>query len=150
FIAVTAYGIYLFAYVVNTRYRFIKLGKKTEFDLKLKERMKDIGTIVFGQKKLLKYKKSGIIHVMMFYGFILVQFGAIEMCFKGLSSSNRLTSGLLYPAFTFFQEIVTLTLLVAVVWAFYLRYIDRIVRLKKTLFARLVLNFSGTLMLSVL
>src|SRR5699024_12871320 len=73
FIAVTAYGIYLFAYVVKTRYRFIKLGKKTEFDLKLKERMKDIGTIVFGQKKLLKDKKSGIIHVMMFYGFILVQ-----------------------------------------------------------------------------
>src|SRR5699024_10305859 len=61
FLAVSAYGTYLFAYVVNTRYRFIKLGKKTEFDLMLKERMKDIGTIVLGQKKLLKDKKSGII-----------------------------------------------------------------------------------------
>ncbi|HLR22472.1 MAG TPA: (Fe-S)-binding protein, partial [Pseudogracilibacillus sp.] len=150
FIAVTAYGIYLFAYVVNTRYRFIKLGKKTEFDLKLKERMKDIGTIVFGQKKLLKDKKSGIIHVMMFYGFILVQFGAIDMFVKGLSPGNHLPFGPLYPAFTFFQEIVTLTILVAVVWAFYRRYIERIVRLKKTLFAGLVLIFIGTLMLSVL
>src|SRR5699024_1179444 len=89
FIAVTAYGIYLFAYVVNTRYRFIKLGKKTEFDLKLKERKKDIGTIVFGQKKLLKDKKSGIIHVMMFYGLILVQVGAIYMFFKELSPGNN-------------------------------------------------------------
>ena len=150
FIAVTAYGIYLFAYVVNTRYRFIKLGKKTEFDLKLKERMKDIGTIVFGQKKLLKDKKSGTIHVMMFYGFILVQFGAIDMFVKGLSPGNHLPFGPLYPAFTFFQEIVTLTILVAVVWAFYRRYIERIVRLKKTLFAGLVLIFIGTLMLSVL
>src|SRR5699024_9602982 len=148
--AVSADGSYLFAYVGNTRYGFIRLGKTTELDLKLKERMKDIGTIVFGQKKLLKDKKSGIIHVMMFYGFILVQFGAIDMFVKGLSPANHLPFCPLYPAFTFFQEIVTLTILVAVVWAFYRRYIERIVRLKKTLFAGLVLIFIGTLMLSVL
>src|SRR5699024_12350572 len=56
----------------------------------------------------------------------------------------------LYPAFTFFHEIVIFTILVVVVWAFYRRYIERIVRLKKTLFAGLVLIFIGTLMLSVL
>src|SRR5699024_1283148 len=150
FIAVTAYGIYLFAYVVNTRYRFIKLGKKTEFDLKLKEQIKDNGTIVFQQKKLLKDKKSGIIHVMMFYGFILVQFGAIDIFVKGLSPGNHLPFGPLYPAFTFFQEIVMLTILVDVVWAFYRRYIERRVRLKKSLFAGLVLIFFGTFMLSYL
>src|SRR5699024_7240531 len=122
FIAVTAYGIYLFAYVVNTRYRFIMLGKMTEFDLKLKERMKVIGMIVFGQKKLLMDIKSRIIHVMMFYCFFLVQFGTIDMFVKVLLLSNHLPFGPLYPAFTFFQEIVTLTILVAVVWAFYRRY----------------------------
>src|SRR5699024_11097960 len=99
FIAATAYGIYLFAYVVTTRYRFIKLGKKTEFDLKLKERMKAIGTIVFGQKKLLKDKKSGIIHVMTCYGFILVQFAAIDMFVRGLSPGNNFAFGSFYPAF---------------------------------------------------
>ena len=150
FIAITAYGIYLFAHVVRTRYQFIKLGKKTEFDLQLKERLKDIGTIVFGQKKLLKDKKSGTIHVMMFYGFILVQFGAIDMFIKGLAPGNHLPFGPVYPAFTFFQELVTLTILVAVVWAFYRRYIEKLVRLKKTLYAGLVLIFIGTLMLSVL
>src|SRR5699024_11712191 len=97
--------------------------------------------IVFGQKKLLKDKKSGIIHVMMFYGFILVQFGAIDMFVKGLSPGNHLPFGPLYPAFTFFQEIVTLTILVAVVCAFYRCYIIRIVHLKMTLFAIIVLIF---------
>src|SRR5699024_9766546 len=97
--------------------------------------MKDIGTIVFVQKKLLKDNKSDIIQEMMFYGFILVQFGSIDMFVKGLSPGNHLPFGPLYPAFTFFQEIVTLTILVAVVWAFYRRYIERIVRLKKILFA---------------
>src|SRR5699024_9000098 len=82
--------------------------------------------------------------------FILVQFWAIDMFVKGLSPGNHLPFGPLYPAFTFFQEIVTLTILVAVVWAFYRRYIERIVRLKKTLFAGLVLILICTLMLSVL
>src|SRR5699024_3953442 len=97
FIEVTTYCIYLLAYVVNTRYRFIKLGKKTDFDFKLKERLNDIGTIVFGQKKLLKDKQSGIIHVMMFYGYILVQFGAIDLFVKGLSPGNHLPFAPLYP-----------------------------------------------------
>src|SRR5699024_12344334 len=129
FILVTVYGLFLFVKAVATRVSYMRLGKKTEFDLALKERLLDVWHIVFGQSKLLKDKKSGIIHVIMFYGFILVQFGAIDMFVKGLSPGNHLPFGPLYPAFTFFQEIVTLTILVAVVWAFYRRYIERIVRL---------------------
>src|SRR5690625_752302 len=150
FIAVTAYGIFLFAKVVSTRVAYIKLGKKSEFDLALKDRLKDILVIVFGQSKLLKVKKSGIIHVMMFYGFILVQFGAIDMFVKGLAPGKHLPFGIFYPGFTFFQELVTLTILVAVVWAFYRRDIEKLVRLKKGFYAGLVLIFIGTLMISVL
>ncbi|MEX2461570.1 MAG: hypothetical protein WD469_09810 [Paenibacillaceae bacterium] len=36
FILVGAYGIYLFLYLIKTRYDYIKLGKKIEFDLNLK------------------------------------------------------------------------------------------------------------------
>ena len=150
FIAVTAYGIFLFAKAVATRIAFIKLGKKSEFDLALKERLRDVWVIVFGQSKLLKDKKSGIIHVMMFYGFILVQFGAIDMFVKGLAPGKHLPFGPLYPGFTFFQELVTLTILVAVIWAFYRRYIEKLVRLKRGFYAGLVLIFIGTLMVSVL
>lgn len=150
FIAVTAYGIFLFAKAVSTRVAYMKLGKESEFDLALKERLRDIGVIVFGQSKLMKDKKSGIIHVMMFYGFILVQFGAIDMFIKGLAPGKHLPFGMFYPGFTFFQEIVTLTILVAVVWAFYRRYIEKLVRLKRGFYAGIVLLFIGTLMLSVL
>ncbi|WP_163969469.1 heterodisulfide reductase-related iron-sulfur binding cluster [Oceanobacillus halotolerans] len=150
FLAITGYGIYLFAKVVATRVSYIKLGKKSEFDREFKERFKRIGKIVFGQSKLLKDKKSGIIHVMMFYGFILVQFGAIDMFVKGLAPGNHLPLGMFYPGFTFFQEIVTLMILVAVVWAFYRRYIEKLVRLKRGFKAGLVLLFIGTLMVSVL
>lgn len=150
FIAIVAYGIYLFARVVATRVAYIRLGKKSAFDLQLKERIQKIIKIVFGQSKLLKDKKSGTYHVMMFYGFILVQFGAIDMFIKGLSPGAHLPFGPVYPAFTFFQEIVTLMILVAVVWAFYRRYIEKLVRLKRGFKAGLVLLFIATLMLSVL
>lgn len=150
FLLVTAYAVHLFVYLVKTRIAYIKLGKKVEFDGKVKERLQNIWVNVFGQKKLLKDKKSGIIHVMFFYGFILVQFGAIDFIIKGLIPGAHLPLGPLYPAFTFFQEIVTLLILVAVLWAFYRRYIEKLVRLKRDLKSGLVLIFIGGLMLSVL
>ncbi|TCL52701.1 Fe-S oxidoreductase [Thermolongibacillus altinsuensis] len=150
FLLVTAYAVHLFIYLVQTRMAYIKLGKKVEFDGKVKERLQKIWVNVFGQKKLLKDKKSGIIHVMFFYGFILVQFGAIDFIIKGLVPGAHLPLGPLYPAFTFFQELVTLMVLIAVLWAFHRRYIEKLVRLKRDFKAGLVLIFIGGLMLSVL
>ena len=150
FIGVVLYAVYLFVYLLRTRYAYIKLGKKVEFEDNVKERLRKIWVYVFGQKKLLKDKKSGAIHVMFFYGFILVQFGAIDFIWKGLAPDSHLPLGPLYPAFTFFQEIVTLVILVAVIWAFYRRYVEKLVRLKRGWKNGLVLIFIGGLMVSVL
>ena len=150
FLLVTGYAVYQFSYIIKTRYQYIKLGKKVEFDRKFKERFHKIWVMVFGQKKLLKDKKSGIIHVMMFYGFLLVQFGAIDFIWKGLVTGSHLPLGLLYPVFTFFQEIVTFLILLAVTMAFHRRYIEKLPRLKRDFKAGLVLIFIGTLMISVL
>ncbi len=150
FLIVTGYALYLFGYLIKTRYEYIKLGKEEEFTSNVKERLNNIWVYVFGQKKLLKDKKSGTIHVMMFYGFILVQFGAFDFIWKGLAPGSHLPLGPLYPGFTFFQEIVTLVILVAVIWAFYRRYIEKLVRLKQSLKAGLVYYFIGTLMITVL
>jgi Fe-S oxidoreductase/nitrate reductase gamma subunit len=150
FLIVTAYTISLFVYVVKTRVQFIKLGKKSDFDNNVKERLSKIWVNVFGQKKLLKDKKSGAIHVMFFYGFLLVQFGAIDFIWKGLKPGSHLPLGPIYAGFTFFQEIVTLVILVAVIWAFYRRYIEKLVRLKRNFKSGLVLIFIGGLMISVL
>ena len=150
FLLVTGYAVYQFSYIIKTRYQYIKLGKKVEFDRKFKERFHKIWVMVFGQKKLLKDKKSGIIHVMMFYGFLLVQFGAIDFIWKGLVTGSHLPLGPLYPVFTFFQEIVTFLILLAVTMAFHRRYIEKLPRLKRDFKAGLVLIFIGTLMISVL
>jgi len=150
FLAVVAYALALFTHLIKTRIQFIKLGKKEEFDNNISERLRKIWVYVFGQKKLLKDKKSGAIHLMFFYGFLLVQFGAIDLVWKGLKPGSHLPFGPLYPAFTFFQEIVALTILVAVVWAFHRRYIEKLVRLKRGWKSGLVLIFIGGLMVSTL
>ena len=150
FLGVVAYALALFTHLIRTRIQFVKLGRKQEFDHNIAERLRNIWVYVFGQKKLLKDKKSGIIHVMFFYGFLLVQFGAIDLIWKGLKPGSHLPLGPLYPFFTFFQEIVVLTILVAVVWAFHRRYVEKLVRLKRGWKSGLVLIFIGGLMLSTL
>lgn len=150
FLAVVAYALALFTYLIRTRIQFIKLGRKEEFDNNVSRRLKEVWVNVFGQKKLLKDKKSGAIHVMFFYGFLLVQFGAIDLIWKGLKPGSHLPFGPIYGGFTFFQEIVVAVILVAVVWAFQRRYVEKLVRLKRGWKSGLVLIFIGTLMVSTL
>ncbi|MDP4103522.1 MAG: (Fe-S)-binding protein [Bacillota bacterium] len=150
FLIVTGYAIYLFAVLVKTRYQYIKLGKKAEFNRTTKERIDAILINVLGQKKLLKDKKSGTMHVMYFYGFLLVQFGAIDLIWRGLAPGSHLPLGPIYPYFTFLQEIVVFMILFATAWGFYRRYIEKLVRLKRGFKAGLVYFFLTGLMLCTL
>lgn len=150
FLGIVAYGLALFTYLIKTRTQFIRLGQKEDFDNNVQKRLKEVWVNVFGQKKLMKDKKSGSIHVMFFYGFLLVQFGAIDLIWKGLKPDSHLPFGPIYPFFTFFQEIVVAVILVAVVWAFYRRYMEKLTRLKRGWKSGLVLIFIGSLMISTL
>ena len=149
-IAVILYAVGLFAYLLKTRFQFIQLGKKDAFDQKLSERISDLVEKVFGQSKLLKDKKMGLIHVLFFYGFLMVQFGAIDLIWKGLAPDSHLPLGGFYGFFTFFQELVAVIILVAVLGAFYRRYVEKLVRLKRGWKNGLVLIFIGGLMVSTL
>ena len=149
-IAVILYALGLFAYLLKTRYQFVQLGRKEEFDTKIGERIGDLVEKVFGQSKLLKDKKMGLIHVFFFYGFLMVQFGAIDLIWKGLAPGSHLPLGGLYGFFTFFQEIVAVVILVAVIGAFYRRYVEKLARLKRGWKNGLVLIFIGGLMTSTL
>ena len=126
FLVVVAYALALFTYLIRTRIQFIKLGRKEDFDNNVSRRLKEVWVNVFGQKKLMKDKKSGAIHVMFFYGFLLVQFGAIDLIWKGLKPGSHLPFGPIYAGFTFFQEIVVAVILVAVIWAFHRRYVEKL------------------------
>lgn len=149
FLAVAAYALYLFGNVIYKRYMYVRLGRPADFNVDLKKAVNEVMVNVFGQKKLLKDKKSGIMHFVMFYGFIIIQFGAIDLFIKGLSPGSHLPFPA-YPVFLFMQEITTFLVLLATIYAFYRRYIEKIPRLKRGLKSGLVIIFLTSLMASIL
>lgn len=149
FLLIAGISIYLFGSVVYSRYAYIRLGKPVDLTWDWKRSFKEFLVNVFGQKKLLKDKKSGWMHVIMFYGFILIQFGAIDLFWKGLDPGNHLPVPF-YHGFSLLQELVTFFVLLATFYAFYRRYIEKLPRLKRGLKAGIVIILLTSLMLSIL
>ncbi|BAH46478.1 conserved hypothetical membrane protein [Brevibacillus brevis NBRC 100599] len=150
FFLVLAYGLYLAGHVVYSRYLFIKLGKKPDVKNDFGARINLMLDNVIFHKKLLKDKKSGVMHVVMFYGFITLQFGAIELIIKGLSKGYELPFGSAHKYFSVMQEITTFLILAAVGYAFYRRYIEKLKRLKRGFKSGIVLLLISSLMATVL
>lgn len=78
----------------------------------------------------MKDRKSGLMHVVVFYGFIVLQFGAIDLIVKGLSRGGHLPLPA-YELFGWFQEFTALAILIAMGYAAYRRYIEKLPRLKR-------------------
>lgn len=148
FAVITGLALYLAFKAVYVRYSYIRLGKPASIPLNSKERLKDFFAEVFGQKKLLKDRKSGWMHVAVFYGFIILQLGAIDLIYKGLSGKPLPIPG--YDAFSLLQELAVLLVLLASGYAGYRRYIKQVKRLKKGWKPSIVLLFIFSLMLSIL
>ncbi len=130
FIAVAGYAAYLFINLVYTRYLFIKLGKKAEFEPNLKERINLILINGFGQSKLFKDKKSGLMHLVLFYTFFIIQVGLIELIIKGFIKGYEFPFGNAHKYFSLLQEWSTFLMLLAVVYACYRRYGEKLKRLQ--------------------
>ena len=150
FLLVTGYAVYLVLHVIYSRITFIKLGKKSNLKEDTKQRIHEVLVNVFGQKKLLKDPKSGLMHVVMFYGFIILQFGAIELIIKGFIKGFEYPIGAAHHFFSLTQEITTFLVFLATAYAFYRRYVEKLGRLKRGWKAGLVIMFLSTLMLSIL
>ncbi|KQX68044.1 (Fe-S)-binding protein [Paenibacillus sp. Root444D2] len=147
FLAVTGFAVYLFVRVVYHRYLYIRLGKSVNLKKEAKARLKEFAIQVFGQTKLLKDKKSGIMHIVIFYGFIILQLGALDLILKGLIGHGLPIPG--YDYFTLMQEVTVALILLAMGYATYRRYVEKLKRLKRGWKPSIVILFIFFLMLSV-
>lgn len=148
FLAVTGLGVYAFARAVIHRYMYVKLGQPVEWDGRAKRNLRDFAVQVFGQTKLLKDRKSGLMHIVIFYGFIILQVGALDIIYKGLSGRPLPIPG--YEAFVLLQEVTVTLVLIAMGYAAYRRYGEKLERLKRGWKPSIVVFFIFSLMLSVL
>ncbi|MFC0214648.1 (Fe-S)-binding protein [Paenibacillus chartarius] len=148
FLAAVGLGAYWCYKAVYHRYLYIKLGRPVHVERQAKERLHTFIVQTFGQTKLLKDRKSGIMHIVIFYGFLILQLGAIDLILKGLIGRGLPMPG--YDAFGLVQEVTVALVLLAMAYAAYRRYGEKLKRLKRGWKPSLVIFFIWGLMLSVL
>ncbi|PKP14202.1 MAG: Fe-S oxidoreductase [Bacteroidetes bacterium HGW-Bacteroidetes-3] len=72
--------------------RNIKLGKKIDRSDLPKERFNNMLKIAFGQSKMVKRPIAGILHIIVYAGFIIINIEVLEIIIDGLFRTHRVFS----------------------------------------------------------
>lgn len=118
-------AIGLFLNAVYIRYRLLRKGKpENRFD-RMPERIGGIIGLVFGQTRVVR-EKVGLIHFVIFWGFIVVGFGTINFIGEGIHEGFKLP---LYNYWCVAWDVMGVLVILAVLAAAFRRYILRPERL---------------------
>ncbi len=106
-------------------------GKKDDRFNKTGERLKRVWKIAFAQTKLLRDPVAGLLHLTIFWGFILFLFAVVEAFIQGFYSPfSWHFLGPFYSAITLVQDIFSVLVLIACLYALYRRFVVHIPRLE--------------------
>ena len=89
FLAALVVALAAFTVFLTKRVRYLLLGQPEVRSDQLGRRASGFVVYVFGQKKLFK-ERVGILHFFIFWGFIVVAFGALQIIGEGLSEAFSL------------------------------------------------------------
>ncbi len=116
-------GITFFASNVKKLIRNIKLGHGIDVSDNKEQRWKNMARIALGQGKMTRRPIAGILHVIVYIGFIIINIEVLEIIIDGLFGTHRLFSEILPPSVYGFLigsfEILAAMVLVSVIvfWA---------------------------------
>ena len=83
-------GIGYFVKNVKTLIRNIKLGKDVDVSDNKPQRWKNMAMIALGQSKMVRRPISGILHVIVYVGFIIINMEVLEIILDGLFGTHRI------------------------------------------------------------
>ena len=138
FIAVFAVALAGFAFFLTKRVRYVLVGQPEDRSDQVGKRTSGFLVYVLGQKKLFK-EPVGILHFFIFWGFIVIAFGALQIIGEGLYAGFSLPLLGGWPVFYLLQDVFIVLVLVAVVAAAIIRYVARPERLEASLEAGIIL-----------
>ena len=130
FAIVLTIGIGFFIKNVKKLTRNIKLGQDVDRSDNPSERWKNMAMIALGQSKMVKRPIAGILHIIVYVGFVIINLEVLEIIIDGLFGTHRVFSflggfyGILIGSF----EILAVLVLVAV-FAFWIR--RNVIKLKR-------------------
>jgi Fe-S oxidoreductase len=155
FVVVAAAGF--FALNVQRLVRYMRLGKAEPRVDRPWQRVWNVARVGIAQTKILREPIAGLMHATIFWGFIVLTAGTIELLIAGVFPSfaySRFLPALLYEGYELSQDAFAVLVLAAIGFAYFRRLVLRPRRLQgdnvEHLDAYIILGLIGALMLTYL
>ncbi|MCX8081072.1 MAG: (Fe-S)-binding protein [Bacteroidia bacterium] len=121
FIILLAASVFWFSRNASKIRRNILLGKEYTPEGTPAERWKNMALVALGQSKMVSRPLSGILHIFVYAGFVLINIEVLEIILDGIFNTHRIFHGLgkFYDFLIAFFEILALLVFISVVifWA---------------------------------
>lgn len=126
-------GIGFFARNIKKLSRNIKLGKKVDVSDNKPQRWGNMAKMALGQTKMVVRPIPGILHILVYVGFIIINLEVLEIVIDGLLGTHRIFAplGVLYDLLIASFEILALLVIVAVVLFWVRRNVIKLQRFVK-------------------
>ena len=130
FAIILLFGFGFFVVNIKKIIRNIKLGQDINRSDDAPARWKNMALIALGQSKMVKRPVAGILHIVVYVGFVIINIELLEIIIDGLFGTHRVFSflGTFYNILIASFEILAFLVLVAVL-VFYAR--RNIIKLKR-------------------
>ncbi len=127
-------GIGFFTKNVKKLIRNIKLGQDVNVSDNKSQRWKNMTMIALGQSKMVRRPIAGVLHIVVYVGFIIINIEVLEIIIDGLFGTHRIFSsaGSVYGFLIASFEILAVLVIVAVVVFWIRRNILKLARFWKS------------------
>ncbi len=132
FVIALVAGIGYFTKNIRKVIRNIRLGKDVDRSDNKGERFKNMAMIAFGQSKMVRRPIAGVLHVIVYLGFIIINIEVLEIIIDGIFGTHRIFGflGGFYNFLIASFEILALLVLVSVILFWIRRNVINIRRFK--------------------
>ncbi|MBP2832119.1 (Fe-S)-binding protein [Aquimarina sp. U1-2] len=132
FVIALVAGIGYFTMNIRKIIRNIRLGKDVDRSDNKRERFKNMAMIALGQSKMVRRPIAGILHVIVYLGFIIINIEVLEIIIDGIFGTHRIFAflGGFYDFLIASFEILALLVLVSVILFWIRRNVINIRRFK--------------------
>lgn len=123
-------GIGFFSRNVGRLTKSIKLGKAVDLSDNRPQRWKNMARIALGQNKMVVRPVAGILHIIVYLGFIIINIEVLEIIIDGILGTHRVFAplGTLYDVLIASFEILAILVIIGIL-AFWIR--RNIIRLQR-------------------
>ncbi len=130
FVLLLIAAIGLFSRNIKRMVRNVKIGKKADLSDNKSQRWRNMARIALGQSKMVVRPVAGLLHILVYLGFIIINIEILEIVIDGILGTHRIFApmGAVYDLLIGLFEILALLVIIAVV-VFWIR--RNIIRLRR-------------------